>query len=54
MKVYIIVTTFGMYGEVDDVRAYSDKQKADDFVATINQNNIDNEFFCFIYERELG
>lgn len=53
MKVYVVVTTFGIYGEFDDVRVYPDKQNAKDFIKSYQKDNPDIDYSFCIYEREL-
>ena len=53
MKLFIVLTTFGVYDDFYDVRAYSDKTIAEEFVKQTMVENVDTDLKCQILEKEL-
>lgn len=53
MKIFIVLTTFGVYDDFYDVRAYNNRDMAEKFVQQTMTENVDTDLKCKILEKEI-
>ena len=53
MKVYVVLTTSGIYNDIDGFELFAQKEDAVEFITTYTQNHNEEDVDCFLYEREV-